>query len=261
MSLIERLRNTEVSTRTAAVCLGVLILAMATIVLASRGPDRVKAPTQSLEVSSKSRAAVSQPGTSSVRGEADTSHTPIVVERASVPSDQEDLYAVIVNRNLFRAVRFGSLPASPTAGGKRNGKEEEKKHTGPPPSGKFNSIEPLPIPGGSRGVRPSGGTENEFMKSLAFTGVVDSPAGRQALLENITSKETRFVGKGENAFGCRVIDFDERRITVEKDGDQFVLNIGENKPDVESGTKAGGGGTGSGSGSAPGDSKPVPPKP
>lgn len=260
MSVIERLRNTEVSTRTAAVCLGVLILAMATIVLASRGPERVKAPTQNPEVSSKSRAAVSQPRTSSARGEADTSHMPTVVERASVPSDQEDPYAVIVNRNLFRAVRVSSLPPSPTAGGKGNTKEEQKRHTGPPPSGKFNSIEPLPVPGAGRGVRPSGGTENEFMRSLAFTGVVDSPAGRQALLENITSKKTRFVSKGENAFGCRVIDFDERQITIEKDGELFVLNIGENKPDVESGTKAGGGGTSNGSATSPGDGKPAPPK-
>ncbi|MGB9588441.1 MAG: hypothetical protein ACPL7O_09715 [Armatimonadota bacterium] len=260
MSVIERLRSTEVSTRTATVCLGVLILAMATIVLASRGPERVKAPTQTLEVSSKSRAAVSRPRTSSASGEPATSHTHIVVERASVPSDQEDPYAVIVNRNLFRAVKVGSLPGSPTVGGKGNGTEEGRKHTGPPPSGKFNGIEPLPMPGGGRGVRPSGATENEFMKSLAFTGVIDSPAGRQALLENITSKETRFVSKGENAFGCRVIDFDERRITIEKNGELFVLNIGENKPDAESGTKAGGGGTSNGSASSPGDGRSTPPK-
>jgi len=131
-------------------------------------------------------------------------------------------YAVIAERNLFRPLTQlgpGPRPSSPTS---------------PPPGGKM----PV-LPAGKSGGPPSPAPRSpssppgsaDFKKTLAFTGVVETPDGTQALIENIQTKECRFVKQGDNAFGCRVTNINSQILSLEKDGSSFTLNIGENKPD------------------------------
>ena len=87
----------------------------------------------------------------------------------------------------------------------------------------------MPVGGAPSSAPPS----DDFKKSLAFTGVVQTSAGTQALLENLKTKETRFVARGESAFGCRVANISQQSVMLEKDGAEFRLNIGENKSDTE----------------------------
>jgi hypothetical protein len=159
-------------------------------------------------------------------------------------TEETSPYAVIAERNLFRLSK--SDKGSATNGGASKGTPSPG---GPP---KMPGIPPMPIPSigpmppmGNMSVRPMGGDGGEAKKSIAFTGAVETPSGPQALLENIQTKESRFVGRNESAFGCRVCDISAQMVSLEKDGVRFTLAIGENKPDSDSG-----------GGSKPSDQKP-----
>jgi len=75
-------------------------------------------------------------------------------------------------------------------------------------------------------------------KNIAFTGLIETPEGTQAMLENLSGKEVRFLRCGETAFGCRLVSVTPEAAQLEKDGIRFTLAIGENKPDTEPGSGA-----------------------
>ncbi|HUV04713.1 MAG TPA: hypothetical protein VMX94_06360 [Armatimonadota bacterium] len=220
MSIIDRLRSTQVSSRVAAVCIGLLLLAAMVVVVAAKNsassvPPRPKAKTakpaakaKQVNVEVRERTPSDAKEKSKAKPTAQAKPAP---QAAAAP--KEDPYAVIVQRNLFRPVQ----PAAVT----------------PPPPPTPPKVTPLPpMPAG-----PPKPDVSEFKKTIAFTGLVETPTGRQALLEKFSSKETRFVAEGEEAFGCRLVKIAERSVTLEKDGSQFNLNIGENKPGADSGAK------------------------
>ena len=221
MKIINFLHSTQVSRRTAAICIGVLLLAAMAVVVAAKNsassaPARPRVKTVKPAAKAK-RVDLQVRETSPKDAKAKSEAKP-----APQAAAKDDPYAVIVERNLFRPVQPGAATApTPSPGG---------GSPTPPPPPKVTPLPPMPS-----GGKPSGGDVGEFKKTIAFTGLVETLTGKQALLENLTSKETRFVAQGENAFGCRLVDIAEGSVTLEKDGSQFKLRIGENKPDTESG--------------------------
>jgi len=225
MSVVDRLRSIEVTSRTVAVCIiGLLLVAACVVVTAKNLADSTSAKPKSekpvtegkaldkpgkveLEIREKSAAKKAKEGTAE--------------KSTKVVAAPEDPYAIIIRRNLFRPVQPGSLAEGPKS---------------PPKTSPMPDLPRLPpMPGGPK----SSPDVSEFKKNLAFTGLVEMPTGRQALLENLQSKETRFVGSGETAFGYRLVSISDSSVRLEKDGATFALNMGENKPDTEPGAKAG----------------------
>ena len=214
MNLIGRLRSVEVSARAAMLSIGVLLAVVVVVIVVAKNAASTSAarPTAKPSVEAKRmRVNITQAKPKEP--------TPAP---AAKPKDS-DPYSVIAERNLFRPVSGGG--AGPAA----------KPPTPGPPSGgpvmavrRPGMLPPMPI-GGAPPSPPS----DDFKKSLAFTGVVQTSAGMQALLENLKTKETRFAARGDSAFGCRLVDISQQAVTLEKEGAEFRLNIGENKPDTE----------------------------
>lgn len=235
MNALERLRNIEVSPRTAAICVVVLLAVAVGFIMCLRNsansvqPDRPGA----------AQAASSETPTEVKIEEKTTTNSKDKTTEKSANKDtsttKSDPYAVIAERNIFRPVKLGSgasgVPAPPKGSGAPP--DAPPSQPGPPPQ----------MPGMPGGGRPpgGGGDTSEVKKNLAFTGVVETPSGMHALLENISSKETSYVAEGGNAFGCRVVTISDRSVILDKDGSQFSLTMGENKPNVDPGAKPAGG--------------------
>jgi len=78
--------------------------------------------------------------------------------------------------------------------------------------------------------------------NLAMTGVVERGRGRlQALITDTNTGQGRYAGKGEEAFGARVLDIRAKAVKVEKYGQTRELALGANAP--KEGTKTTSGGT------------------
>lgn len=199
MSAIDRLRSIQVSPRIAVYCMIAMIVLLSGVVVAVR---KVADTTPAYAVAGKS-------GATGINARADEKKGG---PGAVIASKSGDPYAIITERNLFQPV--GDVQ-QPSQGGKPT--------TPPPPS-----VKPLlpPMP-----VAPAGNID-EVKKNIAFTGAVGMPNGQQALLENLQSKETRFVGQGESAFGYRVMTINSQLVVLEKNGLQFTLTMGENKTDA-----------------------------
>jgi len=256
MSVIDRLRSIEVSTRTAVICVVVALLVATAVVLgaknaANRKPadsaSKPKAQTNTVKVKiSERRASLEKHGKPSDKTGAKTNggkqsarskpSAPAVqgppVLRGSSPA--RGAYSVIAERNLFRPLVAGASPSQlPSA-------EVKKPSAGS--SGPKPNVPALPPQSGrgAPGGPPSGGG-GDSKKTVAFTGVVETPDGKQALLENLQTKETRFVKQGESAFGCRVVSIGPQVVSLEKDGSQFTLSIGENKSEAPAASPPAGG--------------------
>jgi hypothetical protein len=230
MSFIERLRSIEVTPRTTAICIVVVILVGGAVVVTAKNmandtPDRprhsvkatVRAKKVGLEIKERKAGKADADKT-------DKSQQKEKQKRAkSTTVAKTDPYAIIFERNLFKPIGPGASPSGKTGGG--------SAQVGPskPMSG-MPALPPMP---------KSGGDIGETRKNLAYTGMVELPGGPQALIENISGKETAWKKVGESAFGCRVVSISERSISMEKDGTPFNLSIGENKPDTDPGAKGG----------------------
>lgn len=198
MSAIERLRSIQVSPRIAAYCMIALVVLLSGVVVTVR---KMADTTPAYAVAGKS-----VPRSVGVNARAD--------ERRDIATGKKaagsDPYAIIVERNLFRPVGAQPEPQGPKAA--------------PPPTGPKPPLPPMP-------VAPAGNID-EVKKNVAFTGAVGMPSGQMALLENLQSKETRFVSQGESAFGYRVMTISSQLVVLEKNGLQFTLTMGENKTDA-----------------------------
>jgi len=217
MSLIDRLRSVEVSARAAVICIVVLLAAVVVVIVvaknaASTAPARPKAkPTAE---------------TKRVRVNITQAKPKVPTPAPAAKPEDKNPYSIIAERNLFRPVTGGG------AGSRPAGKPPSPGQSGGAPvlaMLKPGMLPPMPLGGAPSPAPPS----DDFKKSLAFTGVVQTTAGTQALLENLKTKETRFAARGDSAFGCRLVDISQQSVMLEKDGATFRLNIGENKPDAE----------------------------
>jgi hypothetical protein len=259
MSLINKLRSIEVSPRTAIICIAALLVVAITVLVTARniavGGNSRRPPVRRAQVNIKEVGAHRTVAKKAVKGQpaagklackttAKDKNTPktkpLPPTPKPTPETPMDPYAVIAERNLFRPL---AATASPSKANQAPGKPALQ----PPPSpgkGSMNANLPALPPGkgaGSAQLGPPPGRPNivrpapgggDFKKTLAFTGIVETSEGKQALLENLQTKETRFVKQGENAFGCRIVSVTAQMLSLEKDGTTCILSIGENKPDT-----------------------------
>lgn len=247
----------QVSPRTAALSIGLLVVISAAVIAVmynnARRSESARDEAAPARVSGRPRPHKVK--TVAKRTDANTRKAALRVTDVSSDSDP---YAVIVDRNLFKAVSLGGIaaPSSPGPGGhaaRPGGKGSTMPlgvPRGGPPPGMAGPLPPMPI-----GPRP-GGNPDEMKRTVAFTGVIDTPTGTKALLENLATKEARFAASGESAFGFRVQSITDRTVLLEKDGMPFSLDLGENKSDADGGSKPGGTPPG---GAPPGGPQPGPP--
>ncbi len=202
MSVVERLRSTQVSTRAAVICIVAVLLGSTVVVIMAKNVVGNQQPR-----STERRA---KPEVDKARVKVDELDAP-PSEAGSSPqaNPAKDPYAIIVARNLFKPL----------------GASKPK----PPAPGDQESLLPMPV------AMPPDVNLDEIKKEIVFTGVVGTPDGIQALLENLATKETRFVAVDESVFGCRVVSISPREVLLNKGGAQFTLKIGENKPDAPAG--------------------------
>ena len=233
MRILDRLRSTQVSPLATAICITVLFVTALAIAIAAKNiASRPTRDDRKRPVAKASRASVRVTETKAKPKVQEKPAAPgkLKCERTKKDTPKVDPYDVIVSRNLFRPVGSGgqaNQPAgqapSPQAGMKERG-------------GAAGSLLPMPIPAlpawpGSGG--PPGGRAPQSVKNIAFTGIVKTPSETQAMLENLDTKEVRFVGQGGNAFGCRVASISPQSVSLDKDGAQFTLALGENKTDAQ----------------------------
>lgn len=214
------LNTKQISPKTAVIAIAglVVLLSVAIYLRANMGggsttaaPDTGAPPKPALKVS------VQEGGPR----EAAKSQTAAAVAVSIADSDP---VAIIAERNIFRPV---SAPPSANA----------LKGLGPLPPMAIAMLPPMPgaAPGGFGGGRRGGrGGSN-----LAFTGIVDTPDGTKALIENTNTAETKYVGIGDRAFGMMVTDVNSRSVSLDAGGRPMELAIGENKPDTPTGPAPG----------------------
>jgi hypothetical protein len=68
---------------------------------------------------------------------------------------------------------------------------------------------------------------------LAYTGLVETPQGKFALIENTSTMETKYAAVGDEVFGMQVVDLDARSVTLDSGGRSVQLAIGENKTSAQ----------------------------
>jgi hypothetical protein len=201
MSAFDRLSSIQVSPRMAAYSMIALVVVLSGVVVTVR---KVADTSPAYAVADKPAAK-----STGVNAKVDEKTD----KAKGKESKADDPYAIIIERNLFRPVAVGSLAVTETQGAKPT----------PPPPVK-SPLPPMP-------VAPAGNID-EVKKNIAFTGAVGMPSGQQALIENLQTKETRFVSQGESAFGYRVMTISSQLVVLEKNGLQFTLTMGENKTDA-----------------------------
>lgn len=155
-------------------------------------------------------------GGSSSAGDTDVASTantdvPATTEKGktSKPTMAHD-YALIATRNLFQPPTVASTEPAPVS---------TDTPVAPPPVFSFTPSTP----------EPTQGTPDTGSPHLAYTGMVELPSGRYALLENLDSKESIYARIGSAAFGCTVVDATSNTVTLEQNGDLVTLNFGANK--------------------------------
>jgi len=199
MSMVDRLRSTQITPRTAIFSILALVVVLSGVIVTVR------------KMTDTSPAYAVAPKTSKGAG-VDVKIDETRGSKVAAAAASDSPYAIIVERNLFRPVT-GAPEQSGTPGGSK-----------PPAPPVKPPLPPMP-------VAPQGNID-EVKKNIAFTGAVGMPSGQMALLENLQSKETKFVTQGESAFGYRVMTISSQLVVLEKNGLQFTLSMGENKPDA-----------------------------
>jgi hypothetical protein len=235
MSLVNKLRSTEVTPRTALLSIVGLVLATAGVLTAV--VKLVNAPSSSAEAPERVEAPVA----TASAPELNSGKT--AVEPLGTPD-----YAVIVKRNLFRPT--GKIAVAPPVAPPIQAPPPIPRFTGVPPFIPFASSEPtvpiLPPP------------------PLAFTGVVEIAGETYALIEHLESKEAQYVPLDGTAFDCTVTQIAARSIGLEYAGRPFTLDLGENKTEPEPTPPAAqpsappGGGTPPGGAAPSGTGRPTP---
>ena len=225
MSKFDSLKNTQVTPKTAAICIVALLVVVSSGIFTVK--KIVSQPPETIEIASKSKKTEQvkvdvkeKPANTDSKQKTDVKKDDkkedkeaVEEQTAQVPAE-DDPYSIIAERNLFKAVGAQTAVASNPI---------PKPPSNPRPMPPM-PITPLPPMGGSRGG--AGATK------VAFTGIVETPQGIMALLENTSTSETKFAGVGESAFGMEVVSVNSRSVTLNSSGQTINLTLGENKSDA-----------------------------
>ena len=228
MSFFKNLQEKEVSPRTAIIAAGSLIIIAAIIItlfarrMSSTDSDFARKPTATkltsvkLEIKeTKDQSTASTSGSDKSKSEK--------AQAQSITPQSNDPYELIVQRNLFRALTSGGSgvggPAMP--------------QPAPVPT-PMPVVQPMPV----QPVPVNNANADDLRRAIAFTGIVETQSGKQALIENLQTGDSIYVSGGGSAFGYRILNISDNSIQLEKDGTQFSLNSGENKPDTNTGSRA-----------------------
>ncbi|MDD3925688.1 MAG: hypothetical protein PHT33_03410 [bacterium] len=224
MKAIERLKSIEISPLTGgAAIVSLLLIALVAIMWVKSSLNRVPDGPDS---------KTSGYADSDLKPAADVSPA----RKGSLkPGGDFTDYTVIVDRNIFASTRTATDSADGAKAGSASGKSDASDL----------NLASLLLPGlalpsssSAQGSKPADDPVGGIRKSMAFTGVVESGGEKRALLENLSTSETRFAAQGEEIFGLRLAEIGERYIILEKDGSQVRLEMGENKSDSVPGAKA-----------------------
>ncbi len=224
---IEGLQGKQITPKTAAIAITAVVVIALVIIFAIGRNAGAPPETATTEVATPESAS-SEPSTSegpvvsmqaipSGKSEATGKKTDSVKDaKSELPARPTDPYAVIAERNIFKPVTETALA--------------------PPPSRPVPPMPVGPLPGSGFGFpggmgRGGGGGQTGNSK-IAFTGVVQSPDGIYALLENLATGETRYARTGDNAFGMQVTDVNPSMVSLDSGGQPMRLMIGENKTDT-----------------------------
>jgi len=199
MSVVDKLRGTEVTPRTALLSIVVLLLATAGVLTAV--VKVLNGPSSSAGTPEKAGAPITAAKASGDGG-----------KYAPAPAGKAD-YGVIAKRNLFHSPRKIEVAAvAPVA---------------PPPFPTKKQTEPF------NPFRSGPTTPEMTPPPLAFTGVVEVGGETYALIEHLESHDAQYVPVGGKAFGCTVTEINARAVSLEIGNTPFMLNIGENKTEPE----------------------------
>lgn len=212
MNVVDRLQNTDISPKTAAISITVLALILTIIVWGIRSHvDTSTAPVTE---------TVSSQSTPKVKVDVKESTVTKKTDNTKKPGDG---WKIIEERNVFRPIPAYGTGAEATS----------RPPLGRNPMG--GQLTPMPVgmlpgmPGaGGFGGRRGGGDN----KNLAYTGTVRTPDGTFALIENTSTGETKYAREGDRVFNMEVVLVDDRSVSLDSDGQMIRLGIGENKTNL-----------------------------
>jgi hypothetical protein len=216
MSVLDNMKGKEVSPKVAVACiLGLVAVSAVGIFLVKKavsGPvEAVESPKVHLLQSSTEDGKVAPP----------------VKNGKKDAAPAQDACAVIIARNIFSPIAGLTVSSAPAG------------NAAAKPAVAVTSLPPMPVtgiqslPGMSFGGRFGFGMGRGGGRNVAFTGIVDTPEGTMALIENPATSETRFVAVGDKVFGMDVLEIGPHSVLLEtSDGSTVRLAIGENKPDA-----------------------------
>jgi len=200
MSLMTKLRSTEVTPRTALLSIAVLVLATAGVLTAvvklmngahADKPDHTDRPAPPVAMETYDPGKI-----------------------ADLPPGKPD-YTIIIKRNLFRPVEGAVATIVPPA----------TANPLPPPLGK----KPASVPPFQPFANSTPAAPTVTPPKLAYTGVVEIAGETYALIEHLESHEAKYVRLGGTAFDCKATEITARAVDLEYAGMPFTLNLGENK--------------------------------
>jgi hypothetical protein len=190
MSVMSRMKSTDVSPKTALISILVFLLVAGGAIFGL---------VKLLTGSSGTTAAVEPDLRPAI-----TAAAKAPAKNTAVPVTTDD--AIIVKRNLFR---LSGAPVGPII--------PPNADMPPPP---FGNVAP---------VTPPAFVPPPPQPKLAYTGIVEIAGKNYALIENLESKMAEYICVGSMAFGYKLLDVNAEFATIEVTGQPVTLNMGANK--------------------------------
>lgn len=214
MSGLDKLKGTDISPKNAVTAILVLVVVLSGAVAAF---VRSQSVTSAVPENIKN----DQHGTMSVDVQENKPSSPQATAKSVAGVAQPvPAWKAVADRNIFKAIP-----------GYSGAKAEVAKISADPRSRPMIQPMPLgvlPFNGGGMGFRGMG-RDRGGSKNVAYTGMVETPEGRFALLENTSTTQTKYAAVGDEVFGMRVVDFNAHSATLDSGGETVSLSIGENK--------------------------------
>jgi len=195
MGTMAHLRSTEISPKTALFSIGALVL--------------VTAGVLTVIVKTVNRTSTEKPPPLVVDAHDAGKRPRTTPEQSGAPD-----YHVIMQRDLFRPPNPPAPPppiAVPALG---------ESH------GVVNTVEVPPF------APPKEAPPRPPRPRLSYTGCVEFGGETYALLENLDLDVAQYTRENGVAFGCVLVAIAPRAVTMERDGETFLLKLGEDKPDA-----------------------------
>ncbi|MHB0998420.1 MAG: hypothetical protein ACYC27_04160 [Armatimonadota bacterium] len=214
MSIINRLRNIQVSPAMTGASIAILlIIAIAGVLIIKKVSSGTPSVNSNQQIDIQHSVASS------------ASHVNVDTDKLKTGNTQQsaiDSCEAIAARNVFKSIGFtGTITESSVEPPANQG--AGMMSLPPMPVGNFQQSS-MPQGGFSFGF-PGGGRSN----NIAFTGIVNIPEGTMALLENTSTSESKYVAVGDTAFGMQVVDINPRTVSLSTGMDTIILSLGENK--------------------------------